>query len=749
MKRGNVHFFILFLMSFSAIEATHAKKYGLADLEEYESLHLENHANKVVEVHFNSLGRERISAGASDLDLSVLDENEFITMKISSNEAEQMIPFQATLPSSVNNSLLPSFPPIGDQGRIGSCVAWGSTYYQAAHEIGLLNGINNQKGGKGLLSPKWTYDLLNNGTDQGLSVLSAYQLLTVHGAPSFQSFPYDTNYTAWALDPEDWIEAINNRMAGYALIPGLGGSKEQNLTAIKTALVNGHILTFATFIDSWVFTKIQRDPENINNNYMGEYAATYMNGMKGGHFMTLVGYDDNLWIDVNGNGAVDAGERGAFLIANSWGTSWGNRGFIWISYDAFLNNSAVVNGPYQNRVAAGIYLNSSVIMAVPKAKNYSPSLIAQFSLTQSHRNQIAVQGGISEASHTAPTITFANYGLTNQGGALGFSGKSPGIPETMTFALDFTDLLSSIPSSTVKRYYLTVGDNAVGAPTQLNSYTLIDLVHKNQISASNLPQIYDNTLGTVFLDYDFTQETVPIPVPLSVEVVAPENNTTLNGTVIIKAEATNSPSLANVQLFVDSVFVAAMTESSGLYTTSLDTTKFTNDSHELTVVVADTSNNTSKAVVKVQFLNESSLPSFFIDVGGPIITSQGHTWMRDREYLLEVSRVHKTNYVFDNPVYQTARSGNMTYQFDVPNGEYLVTLKFAEISYSQPNQRIFDVNINDVPVIQQLDLANVAGKNVAHDQTFPVTVTDGFILIRFNSLVNRAQINAIEISPVH
>ena len=42
----------------------------------------------------------------------------------------------------------------------------------------------------------------------------------------------------------------------------------------------------------------------------------------GGHAMCVVGYDDNM------NG-------GAFEIQNSWGTDWGNNGYIWISYNDF------------------------------------------------------------------------------------------------------------------------------------------------------------------------------------------------------------------------------------------------------------------------------------------------------------------------------------------------------------------------------------------------------------------------------
>lgn len=40
------------------------------------------------------------------------------------------------------------------------------------------------------------------------------------------------------------------------------------------------------------------------------------------HAMTLAGYDNS---------------KGAFLVVNSWGTSWGNNGRIWVDYNFFVN----------------------------------------------------------------------------------------------------------------------------------------------------------------------------------------------------------------------------------------------------------------------------------------------------------------------------------------------------------------------------------------------------------------------------
>jgi hypothetical protein len=291
-------------------------------------------------------------------------------------------------------------------------------------------------------------------------------------------------------------------MAPATIIPGLGGSGPQNLTAIKQALVNGHVLTFASFIDSWVYTRIKIDPSFPSSPHVGEYAAYWMNGYNGGHFMTIVGYDDNIWIDINQNGVVDPGEKGAFLIANSWGTDWGNHGFIWIAYDAFLTQSAVANGPSKNRVPAGLFFNSCLIATTAKEPNYTPRLIAEFSISQNYRNQIKIQTGVSSLNQTLPTSFMTIPAFSNVGGAFEFDGKAPSNSiETATFAIDLTDFVYSSPSP--QRYYLLVGDNTPGNPTTLNSFSLLDLVNQKTINNSvfSLPKSYDNETGNLYIDY--------------------------------------------------------------------------------------------------------------------------------------------------------------------------------------------------------------------------------------------------------
>ena len=102
----------------------------------------------------------------------------------------------------------------------------------------------------------------------------------------------------------------------------------------------------------------------------------------------------------------------------------------------------------------------------------------------------------------------------------------------------------------------------------------------------------------------------------------------------------------------------------------------------------------------------------------------------------------------DGPLYKDERYGNFSYAIPVANGNYAVTLKFAEIYWTAPGKRIFSVAINGQPVLTSLDLYAKVGKNRAYDVELPVNVTNGAINISFTSQVDNATISAIVVKTM-
>ncbi len=98
-------------------------------------------------------------------------------------------------------------------------------------------------------------------------------------------------------------------------------------------------------------------------------------------------------------------------------------------------------------------------------------------------------------------------------------------------------------------------------------------------------------------------------------------------------------------------------------------------------------------------------------------------------------------------VYRYERDGNFSYSLSdlVPNTAHELALHFAEIYFSDPGKRVFDVLINGTLVLENYDIIAVAGtKYVAVIESFSTTSdSNGTISVTFVSLVNDAKISGL------
>lgn len=102
----------------------------------------------------------------------------------------------------------------------------------------------------------------------------------------------------------------------------------------------------------------------------------------------------------------------------------------------------------------------------------------------------------------------------------------------------------------------------------------------------------------------------------------------------------------------------------------------------------------------------------------------------------------------DPTLYQTERYGDLVYSFDLNNGDYILTLMFAEIYADNPGARLFNVLIDDELYIDSLDLYSEVGKNAAYNESFSVYVKDGSIDVELQTIRDNAKISAVKIMPV-
>jgi Ca2+-binding RTX toxin-like protein len=469
---------------------------GLLPPTEEEKILMEKEWRKIDTVSPNEIAIDRINKKRQEENLPELNQEEVELIwqdnideikresVLNSRQLPEYLPF-------VDNSKLPAFPPIRSQESFPSCAPFSVTYYQLTHMVSLQEGWNNKNEDNSTkFSPKWTYNFLNKGELYGVSWYSTYNLLEKHGGVTWEEFPYvgltgdPKNYREWCLDTEAWENALHYRInpVEYLYLDTATGFEQ-----FKQLIINGYVLIFGTYINSWAYTYIEDDPSTSDDDeFVGERASFWMKGTKGAHSMTVVGYNDTIWIDINQNDIVDTGEKGAFRVANSWGLGWEDEGFTWVAYDALYTESQVPGGPSEDRWM--IFMNQKVMLLTVK-ESYEPSAVAKFTVNHAKRAQMGFMLGMSETNEDLPASIWTPGALIFQGGEFAFDGTAT--PTDGTFILDFTDLINTYGNEG-KAFYLKIEDNAANDAVAVKDYRVIDY-QKGGITyiSSEVPQDVD------------------------------------------------------------------------------------------------------------------------------------------------------------------------------------------------------------------------------------------------------------------
>ena len=171
------------------------------------------------------------------------------------------------------------------------------------------------------------------------------------------------------------------------------------------------------------------------------------------------------------------------------------------------------------------------------------------------------------------------------------------------------------------------------------------------------------------------------------------------------------------------------------------------DSTTVTATASGHANTISNAVSTT--IATSTVTAFAVNAGGGQYTdTSGNLYQADTDYSggSTASTTAAITGTSDPTLYQTERYGNFSYNIPLSNGNYTVTLKFAEIYWTQAGKRIFNVSMQGTQVISNLDIFAQVGKDVAYDLSFPVSVTNGTLNITFTSVEDHAKVSAIEIT---
>ena len=224
------------------------------------------------------------------------------------------------------------FSPIRDQGAIGSCTAFAASGLVEYFEIQTNNAYTP-------ISTRFTYkttrNLLKFTGDTGAYLRTVMGSIALFGSPPEEYWEY--NGAPAEQNPDFDIEptafcyafAQNYQSIKYVRLDQPNVTPTQLVNVLKEYVTNGlpSMFGFTCYSSLW---------QSNNNGGLIPYPTSTEN-IVGGHAILIAGYDNDKKI-VN---TLDNSETvGAFLIRNSWGTSWGESGYGWIPYAYFTDRLA-------------------------------------------------------------------------------------------------------------------------------------------------------------------------------------------------------------------------------------------------------------------------------------------------------------------------------------------------------------------------------------------------------------------------
>jgi C1A family cysteine protease len=235
------------------------------------------------------------------------------------------------LPTSVD--LKPWCSSIENQGELGSCTAHAAVgvveYFQR-------RSFSKHVDGSCLFVYKTTRNLIGTTGDTGAWLRNAMGALVLCGVPNESYWPYTDATPDFDREPSPFVYAIADNFEAiqyFAHDPlNLTIPRKDVLDSVKAYLVKG----VPSMFGFWGYGSFDfgEKPGHIPMPTDDELAAY----PEWGHAVVAVGYDDNLKIT---NTVSNKSTKGALLIRNSWGLSWGEGGYGWIPYDYVLKNIAM------------------------------------------------------------------------------------------------------------------------------------------------------------------------------------------------------------------------------------------------------------------------------------------------------------------------------------------------------------------------------------------------------------------------
>lgn len=431
-------------------------------------------------------------------------------------------------PDHVNNQATNYFPPIFNQVG-GSCGSSSNVAYMLCYEINSLHNTDGKHDPNYQFPTHFSWlactDVL---PESSITINNGVPSVATYGGTTYSRYfgmqDASEKDWGWMQGYDKWYSAMFNRAQGMGKFP-YSMSTPEGIESAKNWLWNHNgdddFQTGGVFVigvaagpayTSFPNTAANQEAGVVGHHYVTSWGPTF------NHALTVVGYDDRVEFDLDGNGVVgekDKGEVGAWIIVNSWGDGWCDQGMIYC--------------PYAYTYCVGTSGSAWDPAVYYPRKNYRPLRTIKVLMDYSRRYEICLCGGVAQdTTATKPEYTTAftsfNYsGATKTGTAdVPMLGRwADGYHyEPMELGYDLTDLTANIDRTKPAKYFFYI---------------------TTKFAAKGNGNIYKASI----IDYEFERNGVEIPFDIDTVAIQNKGNTTMI-TVIVPGEQVYKP--LNLQL---------------------------------------------------------------------------------------------------------------------------------------------------------------------------------------------------------
>lgn len=456
----------------------------------------------------------------------------------------------AALPDHWNNALTKHFPPFFNQSG-PSCMGSSFTGYIFTHELNSLRNLEGDKQENQMaVFFGWLQTFMGSSKEEVERDNGCPNAVDYGGRTYSEAMGYRTwrdSVAGWMQGYDKWHRAMLNRAEGFYSFP-LSLGDEEGRRAVKRWVWNHNGdadfhsggLCYVTLAGSGMQSAtIASTPANEAAGAVGKrYVKAW--GETVDHALTIVGWDDRLEFDLDGNGVYgeeSAGEKGAWIVANTWGAGWANGGWTYVPYSCARRTGGVDGGDYWLPYVTYVRKDTTPVRTLKLLMDYS------------RRNELLLSVGLNpDTAATQPLRSVEMTSFRNAGNGAE-EGGYPEVPmlgkyvdgmhyEPMEFGYDLSDLAYGYDPSQPLKYFFTVKVSNKQGTGHIYKASVVDYRFETEDGIETPFDIDTVAIGQEAPD----QVTISVVVPG--EAVNPPLNTALSGKVL----RWDSPASASLRL---------------------------------------------------------------------------------------------------------------------------------------------------------------------------------------------------------